>query len=97
LASKNINITNGPDILHKLSLSEAALQFGTQDFPEAVGENFLMPIAMMSMMKESMNLSLKSDANQMNKNLPEFLNQFQNNPVLRVLFGSMPLLSSKKI
>jgi|GEM_PF-3036667 len=91
LASKKINITNGPDEIHKLSLSEAALQFGTDDFPEAVGENFLLPIVMMNMMKESMNFSLKSDANQMNKNLPEFLNQFHNNPVLRVLLGASTL------
>jgi hypothetical protein len=95
LASKNINVTNGPDELHKLNLTEAALQFGTEDFPEAIGENFLMPIVMMSKMKESVNFSLDNDMNTMNKALPELLNQYQNNPVLRVLFGAVPLIVNK--
>jgi hypothetical protein len=97
LASKSkLKFTNKPDELHNLNIARASLKFGSEDFPEAIGENFLMPIVMMSKMKESMSFSLKGDINKMSQNLPELLNQFQNNPVLRILLGATPLITNQK-
>jgi hypothetical protein len=92
---KDLNITNQADSLHELGIAEASLSFGTEEFPSAMNENFLLPVVMMKFMKDSLNNVISDDAEDVNKNALELLNQFQNNPVLRILFGAVPLFQNK--
>jgi|AntRauTorcE11897_2_1112592.scaffolds.fasta_scaffold02888_3 hypothetical protein len=93
---KDLKIVNKADSLHELRIVEASLSFDTSDFPIAMNENFLLPVVMMKFMKDSINNVFVDDADEVNKNTLELFNQFQNNPVLRILFGAVPLIPSKK-
>jgi hypothetical protein len=94
--NKNLKITNGPDKLQEKNLVEAALEFGTDDFPEAMGEQFVGPMIMMKLMKDSMNVSLKGDMTKMNESTSELINQFTHNPLVGILFGITTLTGLKK-
>jgi hypothetical protein len=86
---------NEEDVLSNLSVSEASLKFGSKDFPDAVGENFLMPVVMLNVMKKHIRSALVSEPKEMNKGVLELMNEFQNNPVQRILFGATPLIPNK--
>lgn len=94
--TEKLKVVNEPDALHRLSVSEAALKFDTEDFPSALNENFLVPVVMMKYIKESLDNILTEDPEEMKKNSLELLNEFQNNPVLRILFGAATIFSNKK-
>lgn len=94
--NKKLKILNGPDELHKKGLVEAALDFGTEDFPEAMGEQFIGPMVMMKLMKDSMGISLNGDMTKMNENIPELMNQFNRNPLLGILTRATTLINVKQ-
>lgn len=90
-----LKIMNGIDELHKVPLVEASLMFGTEDFPDAMGENFIVSIGMIKILKDAMSYAVGGDIKKSSQNLPELLNQVMKNPAVGIVMRTLSVANVK--
>jgi len=86
---------NKPDVLHDMSLVKAALSFGSEDFPNAMGENFMLSIGMVKVLKDSISFAVGGDMAKMNQAMPEFMNQIMKNPAIGIIMRTLSVSGIK--
>lgn len=92
----DLKISNGPDPICELGITDAAQRFDTEDMPEAMNENFLVPVTIMKFMKDCLENIFSEGTEEMNEKNIELFHKFQNDPLLKVVFGMVSMFPNKK-
>lgn len=91
-----LNFINGNDLLHEKGIAEASLSFGTEDFPDAMGENFVAVIGWIKQLKDTFSMLLNNDPEKVNKLLPTLLDRVQNDPAFGVMMRMNSTINFKQ-
>jgi hypothetical protein len=89
---KSLNIINGPDELHKKGLVEASLAYGEDGFEDALGENFAISLAWISMIKDSFDLVLINDPQKATDGLPLLFEKIRNDIPLNAMLSAISVI-----
>lgn len=92
---KGLNIINGPDSLHAKGIVEASMEFGTEDFSNAMGEDFVTSIGWVKVMKDMMSPALENDPAKMAQAFPLLLARIQNDVALQIMMKANSVIKLK--
>lgn len=92
---KSVHISNEFDELHDKDIVEAALSFGTDDFPDAMGEDFVLSIGMVKALKDCLEVAVKGDISKINEGIPVLLNQVLKNPAVGIILRTLSMAGVK--